>query len=285
VPYDPTRHHRRTIRLRGYDYTQPGWYFVTICTHRRARLFADAGFAAIAGEQWHALRYAGARGAYAVRVVIDAWVVMPDHVHGLIGITTPITPSVSRPSITPTGAPGAAYTPGAPGAAYTPGAPGATYTPGAPGATYTPGAPGATHGGAQQPQGDMGTGWCVGAAAPLRIDDIVDHIDDIVDHIDVGGDRGDDHTGGNMDGHRDGLGIGVAAGSLGAIVRSYKAAVTRRINRRRRTPAARVWQRGYWERIIRDERHLERVRRYIASNPERHAAQLDALLARMKLKD
>ncbi len=30
--YDPAKHHRRSIRLRGYDYAQIGWYFVTVCT-------------------------------------------------------------------------------------------------------------------------------------------------------------------------------------------------------------------------------------------------------------
>jgi putative transposase len=46
-----------------------------------------------------------------------------------------------------------------------------------------------------------------------------------------------------------------------------------------------VWQRGYYEQIIRDERGLNRVRRYIAANPARWAAgrdRLDALQARME---
>jgi len=75
---------------------------------------------------------------------------------------------------------------------------------------------------------------------------------------------------------------------LGAIVRSYKAAVARRVNRRRRTPGASIWQRGYYERIIRDEADLARIRRYIDENPARWAADhasLDALLARMHMKD
>jgi len=37
--YDPTRHHRCSIRLQGYDYTQPGVYFITLVTHDRAHLF------------------------------------------------------------------------------------------------------------------------------------------------------------------------------------------------------------------------------------------------------
>lgn len=41
MTYDPQRHHRRSIRLRGYDYPQPGAYFITICTYERELLFGD----------------------------------------------------------------------------------------------------------------------------------------------------------------------------------------------------------------------------------------------------
>jgi REP element-mobilizing transposase RayT len=84
------------------------------------------------------------------------------------------------------------------------------------------------------------------------------------------------------------LGINVAPGSLGAIVRSYKAAVARRLNRRRRAPGAQVWQRGYWERVIRDAQALAAVRRYILENPARWAEgrdDIDTLLAHMQVKE
>jgi putative transposase len=61
----------------------------------------------------------------------------------------------------------------------------------------------------------------------------------------------------------------VVPGSLGAIVRSFKSATTRRINDIRRTPGGSVWQRNYYDRIIRDDRELYRARRYIRSNPAR----------------
>lgn len=41
MPYDPQRHHRRSIRLPGYDYTQVGGYFITIVVHERACLFGE----------------------------------------------------------------------------------------------------------------------------------------------------------------------------------------------------------------------------------------------------
>jgi hypothetical protein len=39
MPYDPHCHHRRSIRLKGYDYSQAGAYFITLCTQGRACLF------------------------------------------------------------------------------------------------------------------------------------------------------------------------------------------------------------------------------------------------------
>jgi len=57
--------------------------------------------------------------------------------------------------------------------------------------------------------------------------------------------------------------------SLGSLIAGYKSAVTTRINQRRETPAAPVWQRNYWERIIRDENELSQIRIYIRENPIR----------------
>lgn len=63
--------------------------------------------------------------------------------------------------------------------------------------------------------------------------------------------------------------INVAPGSLGAIVRAFKSAVTQRINAARGTPGAPVWQRNYYERIVRDETALANIRAYILANPLR----------------
>jgi len=60
----------------------------------------------------------------------------------------------------------------------------------------------------------------------------------------------------------------VAAGSLSAIVRSFKSASTRRINAARGL-AVPVWQYRYYDSIIRDREHLRNVRRYIANNPRK----------------
>jgi putative transposase len=60
---------------------------------------------------------------------------------------------------------------------------------------------------------------------------------------------------------------GPARGSVGAVVGSFKSAVARRINALRGTPDVPVWQRGYYERVLRDEDELNDTRRYIADNP------------------
>ena len=41
MKYDPDKHHRKSIRLKDYDYSQAGAYFVTICTHNKKCLFGD----------------------------------------------------------------------------------------------------------------------------------------------------------------------------------------------------------------------------------------------------
>ncbi len=55
--------------------------------------------------------------------------------------------------------------------------------------------------------------------------------------------------------------------SLGAIVGAYRAAVSKRINQLRRTSGTPVWQRNYYDHVIRDEADLNRVRQYIIDNP------------------
>lgn len=86
MPYDPVIHHRRSIRLNGYDYSQNGAYFVTICVQEKAHLFGavrdgevqlnDAG--AMIEHWWAILR------DKFPSVTTDAFVVMPNHVHGII---------------------------------------------------------------------------------------------------------------------------------------------------------------------------------------------------------
>lgn len=62
---------------------------------------------------------------------------------------------------------------------------------------------------------------------------------------------------------------GAAAGSLGAIIGTFKSVTTRRINQLRRAPGMPVWQRNYFEHIVRTEEALQRIRSYIIDNPSR----------------
>jgi len=70
---------------------------------------------------------------------------------------------------------------------------------------------------------------------------------------------------------------GAPPGSLGAIVGTFKSNATRRINALRRTTGRRVWQRGYYEHIVRNDRELARIRAYICENPTRWAEYRDNL--------
>jgi REP element-mobilizing transposase RayT len=57
--------------------------------------------------------------------------------------------------------------------------------------------------------------------------------------------------------------------SLGAFIGGFKSVVTTRINQLRGTPGVPVWQRNYYEHIIREGESLNRIRQYIADNPTR----------------
>ena len=84
--YDPAIHHRRSIRLDGYDYAREGAYYVTVCAEERQRLFGhvieghmvlnDAG--RMVQAVWDELP------AHYPGVGIDMFVVMPDHIHGIV---------------------------------------------------------------------------------------------------------------------------------------------------------------------------------------------------------
>jgi len=100
MAFNPNIHHRRSIRLKGYDYSQAGLYFITICTHNRKCLFGkivgvenslqkiesppkmilnDAG--KIANECWLEIP------KHFPNVVLHEHVVMPNHIHGIIELS------------------------------------------------------------------------------------------------------------------------------------------------------------------------------------------------------
>ena len=86
--YNPKIHHRKSIRLKGYDYSQAGFYFVTICCQHRACLFGgivdgamilnDAGKMVI--NEWLKLK------KRFKNIELQEYVVMPNHFHGIVEI-------------------------------------------------------------------------------------------------------------------------------------------------------------------------------------------------------
>jgi len=86
MPYDPEIHHRRSTRLPGYDYSQPGAYFVTICTRNRECFLGEI----IAGEM--RLNDLGRIVAnewvntekIRCEITLAEWVIMPNHLHGIV---------------------------------------------------------------------------------------------------------------------------------------------------------------------------------------------------------
>ena len=89
--YDPKKHHRRSIRLKGYDYSKPGMYYVTIVTHNHKCFFGKIEngkmilneYGEIAQQCWTEItrRFPN--------IEIDEYIIMPDHIHAIIKITNP----------------------------------------------------------------------------------------------------------------------------------------------------------------------------------------------------
>ena len=99
MPYNPAIHHRRSIRLKGYDYSQAGLYFITICTQNRACLFGEIVGANPCGrpdfgrpemilndagrmveKEWLKLpeRF--------INIALHEYIVMPNHFHAILEI-------------------------------------------------------------------------------------------------------------------------------------------------------------------------------------------------------
>ena len=162
------KHHRRSIRLKGYDYSQPGAYFITICAHNRKPLFGNVvkgkmrlnALGEIVRHEW--LRTADIRP----NVELDAFVLMPNHIHGIIILHDDGRGTLQRaPTTEQFGKP--------------------------------------------------------------------------------------------------------TSNSIPTIVRLFKSVTTKHINEIRRTPGAPVWQRNYYEHIIRDSESMNRIQEYITQNPLR----------------
>ncbi len=88
MKYNPDIHHRKSIRLQGYDYSREGLYFITICTQRSLHLFGeiidhkialnDAGY--MIDKWWQELKNKFPN------IKLHEFIIMPNHIHGIIEI-------------------------------------------------------------------------------------------------------------------------------------------------------------------------------------------------------
>ena len=76
--YDPDVHHRRSIRLKRYDYSQSGVYFVTLCVANHSLYFDDPAIKDFAEKCWVEIPH------HFPSVILDQWIVMPNHLHGIV---------------------------------------------------------------------------------------------------------------------------------------------------------------------------------------------------------
>lgn len=89
MKYDPQKHHRHSIRLKGYDYHNAGSYFVTICTKDRECVFEDPIVNGITNDVWQALT------SWFPTIILDEFVVMPNHIHFILWLMDPVGVSLA----------------------------------------------------------------------------------------------------------------------------------------------------------------------------------------------
>lgn len=186
MKYNPDRHHRRSMRLSGHDYSSAGFYFITTCVHQRQCLLGEVAagqmnlneLGKIVDHEW--------RRSQQIRPEFQfhEWVVMPNHFHAIIEI--PPVPQQPPPVGTTRRSSGQATRQSSSSA---------------------------------QPQG------VIPADQSMR------------------------------------------PKSISSLMAGFKSTTARQINQTRQTPGAPLWQRRFYDRIIRNETALQTIRQYIANNP------------------
>ena len=208
--YNPKIHHRKSIRLKEYDYANANWYYVTICTQGKEHLFGKVinnkvvlnSFGKIVQEEW--LRTKEIRK----NVDLDYHVIMPNHIHGIIIIEYNANElqiiggrdTMHRNNFNV----------------------------------------GATRRVAQNntPNNNIGA-----------ITQLIENSRDTMHRVPT------ERTFGSP-----------IPNSLSTIIGAFKASVTRRINKISWSHQS-IWQRNYFEHIIRNDEDLYRIRKYIRQNP------------------
>ncbi len=86
--YNPEIHHRRSIRIKDYDYSREGLYFITICTHNHERLFGQINNDEMMLNEYGKTAYHEwlQTGEMRKNILLQEFVIMPNHMHGIIEI-------------------------------------------------------------------------------------------------------------------------------------------------------------------------------------------------------
>ncbi len=255
--FDPDVHHRRSIRLKGYDYAHPGAYFITICTHDRACLFGEIAdgemilneAGRIVEKCWREIPM------HFPHVALDEFVVMPNHVHGILFIIAVVGAKNISPlplpseSLSPAGAQNI-VPPSMPCELSSPVGAKNISPPPFPSESLSPvGAQNIVPPRSPFPSlSPAGAQNIVPPSMPCELSSPV----------------GAKNISPLPSPQRPGTSM-----TIGSIIRGFKIGVTQWM--RQQTPIRDVWQRNYYEHIIRDETALNRIRRYIVENPARWA--------------
>lgn len=264
---------RKTHRWAGYDYANVGAYYLTICTQDRLHLFGKIMDGAIHRSpmgEW-AQRCWDAIPEHMPHVDVGDFVVMPNHVHGIVVIRERLVDMRGD-----AGGVGARHDAPGIGAVDAPRNTNALIAPGigAGGAQAntddtshaTPDDPGT-----EMPSGDPDMADAHGPHTRARNDTVnAPPHDPRARHDDHGADAHDPPTRARHDAPlRDPRKPpGIPRGALGQVVASYKSAVTRMAYRDGLLPhGTPVWQRNYWDRVIRDDGEHGRIAKYIRDNP------------------
>jgi len=197
-----------SIRLLGYDYSQPGAYFITIVTHNRQCSFGNIiddemmlnEFGVLVQNEWLKT------GIIRPNINIDAFVVMPNHLHGIIIITDN------------------------------------------------------DNGHSRDSRDSRDSRRDTLQRVSTITDTITDTDTDTITDTEMGTetDTGTIEQFGKP-----------TKNSIPTIVRSFKSTTTKQINQMRQTPMQPLWQRNYFEHVIRDDNELTRIHQYIINNSKR----------------
>jgi len=233
LPGDETRRDRRSIRLVRYDYARPGAYFVTVVAAGREWVFGEVEGGVVRLNRIGEIVQTcwSAIPDHHPGATLDAHVIMPNHIHGIL-ILGGVGARHAVPIVDH------AANPRHHASASGPDAVGDDV----PGARARHAVP------LHDVDGDIGRKWTSDDGA-------------------AGGDIGRKWT------SDDGAAGGTerfgrpAVGTIPTVVRSFKAASTRQVNALRVAPGSPVWQRNYYEHVIRSDESLHRIRQYIADNP------------------